>query len=58
MFSSKKGFCITLDNVDYLIGGAKTIKEDADKSRILKNLYFEGNNISEQTKKKLQKVWW
>lgn len=54
----KQGFKITPENVDYLIGGVKFAQEDADKRRILKNLYFEGSNISEQTKSKLKKVWW
>lgn len=40
------------------MGGVKAAQEDTDKRRILKNLYFEGNNISEQTKNKLKKVWW
>ena len=51
-------FRITPENIDYLIGGSKRAQEDPDKRRILKNLYFEGTNISEQTKNKLKKVWW
>lgn len=54
----KQGFKITQENVDFLIGGVKQAQEDPDKRRIIKNLYFEGSNISEQTKAKLTKVWW
>lgn len=54
----KQGFKITPENVDYLIGGVKFAQDDPDKRRILKNLHFEGNTISEQTKKRLTKVWW
>lgn len=54
----KNGFKITLDNVDFLIGGVKLAQDDPDKNRILKNLYFEKGEVSEQTKSKLKKVWW
>lgn len=56
--SLKPGFKITPENVDFLIGGVKLAQDDPDKRRIIKNLYFEGTNISEQTKAKLTKVWW
>lgn len=54
----KQGFRITPENIDFLMGGVKVAQEDLDKRRILKNLHFEGENISEQTKKRLTKVWW
>jgi len=54
----KSGFKITPDNVDYLIGGVKVAQEDPDKSRVLKNLFFEKGEVSEQTKKKLKQIWW
>lgn len=54
----KSGFKITPENVDYLIGGAAAIKADEHKSRVIKNLYFEGNKVSQQTKERLKKIWW
>lgn len=54
----KSGFKITPENVDFLISGRKAIEEDPDKRRVIKNLYFEGYNLSEQTKKKLKQIWW
>lgn len=54
----KQGFKITPENVDFLMGGVKAIQEDPIKKRIVKNLHFEGQFISEQTKKKLTQVWW
>ena len=54
----KQGFKITPENVDFLMGGVKAIQDDPIKKRIVKNLHFEGQFISEQTKKKLTQVWW
>lgn len=51
-------FKITPENVDYLVGGSKSAQEDPDKRRVLKNLHFEGQFISEQTKRKLKNIWW
>lgn len=53
-----KGFCITKDNVEYLIGGAKEIQSDLDKKRVIKNLYFDKGACSTQTKNRLKRIWW
>ena len=54
----KQGFKITPENIDFLMGGVKATQDDPIKKRIVKNLYFEGQFISEQTKQKLTQVWW
>lgn len=55
---SKKGFCVDLNNVDYLMSIGE-YKYDKVKQQILKDLYFKKDNkVSVQTKRRLRSVWW